>query len=223
MTCYFAFEGTDALRDSSLALLENFERRAPEPQSTLFVKVAQLFSDEIVDVLLLNIVRGGGTGFSGAGVLEQVASIIKSTVHTLIKQVLGKMSNAELQPLAAYIRERRLTLTVTGVTKDYVAFPMPADFHARFRAVLEQGARGEQNKPELLACMETFSEMAHKAFYDDSMQPIKLGFIARKVVDVGGAAIRKGSQSATRRLVPTMEGDELKRFSEYFLEMLISA
>lgn len=223
MTCYFAFQSSDALRDSSLALLENFERGAREPQSVLFVKVAQLFADEIVNVLLLNIVRSADSGHSGAGILEQVAGIIKSTVNTLIKQVLGKMSNDELKDLASYIRERRMTLTVNGAAADYVAFPLPADFHARFRAVLEQGTRGEENKQELLACMEIFTEKAHQVFYEDAMKPIKLGFIARKVVDVGGSAMRKGSQSATRRLVPTLSGDELKQFSAYFLGMLITA
>lgn len=222
MSCYFAFRASDDLRDSSLALLDNFERRDPASQSALFVKVAQLFADEIVDVLILNIVSGAESGHSGAGVLEQFAGVIKSTVNTLIKQVLGKMNNDELRPLSSYMRERLLILTTAGVTREYVAFPMPADFHERFRAVLHQGARGEQNQKELLACMEIFTEMAHQAFYDDSMKPIKLGFIGRKVVDIGGAAMRKGSQAATRRLVPAMDGAELKQFSEYFLTMLIT-
>lgn len=222
MTCYFAFLGSDALRDSSLKLLDNFERGVSEPQSALFVKVSQMFADEIVDVLLLNLVRDTEAGHSGAGVLEQFAGIIKSTVNTLIKQVLGKMTNEELRPLSSYIRERLLILTTAGMTKEYVAFSMPADFHARFRAVLHQGAAGEKNSQELLACMEIFTAMAHKAFYEDSTKPIKLGFIGRKVVDVGGTAMRKGSQVATRRLIPTLAGDELKQFSEYFLTMLIT-
>lgn len=223
MTCYFAFQASDTLRDSSLTLMENFEQGVREPQSTLFVKVAQLFTDEIVDALLLNIVKAAESNHSGAKVLEQFASVIKSTVHSLIKQVLGKMNNEELRPLSGYIKQRRLTLTQKGETHDYIAFPMPADFHARFRAVLEKGANGEKQEGELLACMEKFTEMSHQAFYDDSLKLIKLGFIGRKVADVGGAAIRKGSQTASRRLIPALEGGELKQFSEYFLKLLITA
>lgn len=223
MTTYFAFRASKELSESSLTLMENFERGVAAPQSALFVKVAQLFSDEIVDTLLLNIVRASGPGHSHAHTLESFAGIIKSTVHTLIKQVLGKMSNEELRPLSGYIRQRRLPLTVNGETHDYVAFVMPADFHARFRAVLEQGARGEKNAEELLACMEIFHEMAFTAFYDESLRQIKLGFIGRKVADMGGTAIRKGSQSASRRTIPHLEGEELKRFAQYFLGMLITA
>lgn len=222
MTCYFAFLGSDALRDSSLKLLDNFERGVSEPQSALMIKTSQMFADEIVDVLLLNIVRSAEAGHSGAGVLEQFAGIIKATINTLIKQVIGKMNNEELRPLSSYIRERLLILTTAGTTKEYVAFPVPADFYTRFRAVLHQGAAGERNPQELLACMEIFTALSHKAFYEDSMKPIKLGFIGRKVVDVGGSAIRKGSQSAIRRLVPGLAGEELKQFSEYFLTMLIT-
>ncbi|MDP2226477.1 MAG: hypothetical protein Q8J78_03260 [Moraxellaceae bacterium] len=222
MTCYFAFPASDHLRDSSLTLLENFERGVKAPQNKLFIEVAQRFSDEIVDRLLLDIVRGAEANHSGAKVLEGFAGIIKSTVHGLIRQVLGKMSNDELAPLSAVIRERRLTLTQEGVEKDYIAFVMPPAFHARFKAVLEQGARGERNPAELQACMTEFSEMAHTAFYDDSVKPLKLGFIGRKVVDMGGAAIRKGSQASTRRLVPDMQGQELKDFSAYFLGFLIT-
>ncbi|HEX6591277.1 MAG TPA: hypothetical protein VF050_04705 [Moraxellaceae bacterium] len=223
MTAYFAFIASDALRDGSLTLMENFEKGVREPQSAKFVQVSQLFTDEIVDALLLNIVRAAESNHSGAKVLESFAGLIKSTVHGLIRQVLGKMSNEELRPLAGYIKQRRLTLNQDGVQRDYICFPMEAGFQARFRAVLEQGARGEKNTPELLACMEQFTGLAHEAFYDQSLQTIKLGFIGRKLADVGGAAIRKGSQSANKRLIPELQGQELKEFSEYFLGMLITA
>lgn len=222
MTCYFAFPSSDVLRDSSLTLLENFESGAKEPQSTLFVKVAQLFADEVVDVLLLNLVRGGASQ-SSASVLESFAGLIKTTVHSLIKQLLGKMDNAELRPLSAVISERRLTLVRDGVEKDYIAFIMAPDFHARFKRALEKGMKGERDPDELLACMEAFSEQAHHVFYEDSIKPLKLGFIGRKLVDVGGAAMRKGAISANRRLVPAMQGQELIDFCTYFHGFLIEA
>jgi hypothetical protein len=223
MTSYFAFPSSDALRDSSLTLLENFERGAKEPQSALFVRVAQLFSDEVVDVLLLNLVRGSGTSHSNASVLEGFAGLIKTTVHGLIKQLLSKMDNDELQPLASVIKSRRLTLNHDGAEKNYICFIMTPDFHARFRRVLEQGMKGEGDSAELLACMESFSEQAHEAFYQESITPLKLGFVGRKLTEVGGAAMRKGAVSAVRRLIPALKGQELIDFCTYFNGMLIEA
>ena len=223
MTCYFAFPSSDALRDSSLTLLENFERGAREPQNTLFIRVAQLFADEVVDMLLLNLVRGSETPHSSASVIESFAGLIKTTVHGLIKQLLSKMSNEEMRPLSAVISERRLKLTQDGTEKDYICFILQPDFHARFKRVLEQGIKGERNPDELLACMEIFSERAHEAFYEESIRPLKLGFIGRKLTDVGGAAMRKGATSANRRLVPGLAGQELIDFCTYFHGFLLEA
>jgi hypothetical protein len=223
MTPYFAFPASNLLRDESQVLMENFERGVTAPQSARFVQVAQLFTNEIVDALLLNIVRAASAGHSGAGVLESFASLIKSTVNGLTKQVLGKMSNDELRALAGYIKQRRLEVSAPDGERHYICFTMPAAFQQRFRDALEQGARGERNVKELQACMEQFSDMAHKAFYEESLGAIKLGFIGRKLVDVGGVAMQKGSLAAIRRLIPDLEGEDLKRFSEYFLGMLIDA
>lgn len=223
MTCYFAFPSSDDLRDSSLTLLENFERGVKEPQNALFIRVAQLFADEVVDMLLLNLVRGSESSHSSASVIESFAGLIKTTVHGLIKQLLSKMNNDELRPLAEVIRERRLTLVREGEEKDFICFVMSPDFHARFRKVLERGMRGEQDSAELLACMESFSEQSLKAFYDDSIKPLKLGFIGRKLTDVGGAAMRKGAESANKRLIPSLKDQELIDFSTYFNSMLIEA
>ncbi|MCD6060860.1 MAG: hypothetical protein K0S16_1171 [Moraxellaceae bacterium] len=222
MTTYFAFRASDELSRSSLTLMENFERGAKEPQNTLFVKVAQLFADEIVDTLLLNLVRSSGSGASNAQRLESFAGIIKSTVNGLIKQVLGKMSNDELSPLSGYIREHRRSFTLNGEACDYIAYETPADFHARFRAVLEKGARGERDNAELLSCMDQFHELSLSTFYDKSLSLVKLGFIGRKLAEVGGSAIRKGALSTSRHSVPNMTDEEYRRFSEYFLGMLIT-
>lgn len=223
MTCYFAFPASDDLSQSSQKLLNNFESGAKEPQSTLFIHVSQLFSDEIVDALLLNIVRAADSNHSGAKILESFAGLIKKTVHALIRQILGKMDNKELQPLSAIIRQRKLILNHEGVDKDFISFTMPADFFAQFKAVLEAGSNGVRHPEQLLDCMLRFSDMSHQAFYEDSVRPLKLGFIGRKMVDMGSVAISKGSHSSIRSLIPTLAGEELKQFCEYFLSMLVEA
>lgn len=221
MTTYFAFRASPELSESSHRLMENFEQKVREPQSALFVKVAQLFADEIVDTLLLNLARNS-SGKAHTHTLENFAGIIKSTVNTLISKVLGKMSNEELQPLSGYIRKRRMEITVDGEVHDHIGFETPADFHARFAAVLEKGARGEFDQAELIACMDRFHDLSLTAFYDESLAQIKLGFIGRKVAEMGGGAIRKGSHSVSHRTIPHMSEEDLKHFSGYFQGMLFT-
>ncbi|MES2918615.1 MAG: hypothetical protein V4729_08345 [Pseudomonadota bacterium] len=221
MTTYFAFRASTELSESSHRLVENFEQKVREPQNQLFVRVAQLFADEIVDALLLNLARNS-SGKSQTNTLENFAGIIKSTVNTLISKVLGKMSNDELQPLSGYIRKHRLALTVDGESHDHIVFETPADFHGRFLAALETAARGELDQAELIACMDRFHDLSLTAFYDESLAQIKLGFIGRKVAEMGGAAIRKGSHSISHRTIPHMNEADLKHFAGYFLGMLFT-
>lgn len=221
MACYFAFEASDALRDSSNTLQHNFETSAAAPQAPLAVQVAQRYSDEIVDALLLNLARGGDQNKTSARVLETVAGIIKATVHKLIGGIISKMSNEELRPLATVIKDRRLTITRDDKTTDYISFRMPDAFHRDLREVMLAGSHGEKNTARMTDLMVQFSEMSHQAFYDDTVAPLKLGFLGRKMVEMGGAAIKKGSLSATRSLVPALEGQELKDFCNYVLTMLI--
>lgn len=221
MTTYFAFRASPELSESSHRLVDSFERNAREPQNQLFVRVAQLFADEIVDALLLNLARNS-SGKGHASTLENFAGVIKSTVNTLIGKVLGKMSNEELQPLSAYIRKHRIPITVNGETHDHISFETPADFHARFLAVLEKAARGERDQAELIACMDLFHDMSLTAFYDQSLAQIKLGFIGRKLADLGGAGIRKASHSVSHRTIPHMSEDDLKHFAHYFQGMLFT-
>lgn len=223
MTNYVAFPTSTALAVSSLTLIDNFEKGLRDSQSKLFVDVAQHFTDEIITAFVLNIVSSADPKDHSSKIMTNFASVIKSTVNGLIKQVLGKMSNDELRPLARYIKAHRLTFMREGKERIYIAFAISEDFYQQFSAVLERGIQGETINKELTSLMENFAVQAHEAFYDESLKSIKLGFIGRKLVDVGSIAIRKGSQTAVRHLMPTLQGDNSKRFCAYFHQMLIKA
>ena len=122
-----------------------------------------------------------------------MASLIKGTVHTLIKQVLSKLDNKELQPVAAYVSTRRTILKDGAGERDYISFDLSdADF-ARFDAVWSANAAGQIDKTALNEVMLRFSTLAIAAFYEDSAKALKLGFIARNLFNVGHSAISKGS------------------------------
>jgi hypothetical protein len=223
MSTYFAFVASNDLRDQSLSLLEKFQNRDPAPLNKPFIQLAQIFVDEVMDALLLNIVKGAEENHPSAKMLEQLASIVKSTVHGLIKQILGKMSNEEMQPLASYITDTRLTINHQGQVTDYVTFELPEDFFNRYQTVLQAGSEGQSINAELLACVEIFSELSHKAFYQEPVDRVKLGFVGRKLADVGGAALRKGSKSTIRSAIPKLHGVDLERVSAYLLTLLLRA
>ena len=230
MSKLFAFAASDALQQDFQAVIAAYaDGNIPKaPQSARVVQLAQRYADEIVDALLLNLLNGAEAGSAAPKALETVASLIKGTVHTLIKQVLSKLDNKELQPVAAYVSTRRTILqSVAGEAagdksgeRDYISFDLSdADF-ARFDTIWSANASGQIDKAALNETMLRFSTLAIAAFYEDSAKALKLGFIARNLFNVGHSAIGKGSQVAINRLIPALRDKETQDFAAYFHGML---
>ena len=226
MSKLFAFAASHALQEDFQAVIAAYaDGNIPKaPQSARIVQLAQRYADEIVDALLLNLLNGAEAGSAAPKALETVASLIKGTVHTLIRQVLSKLDNRELQPVAAYVATRRTILkdAAGGESgeRDYISFDLSdADF-ARFDAVWSANAAGQLDKTALNATMLRFSTLAIAAFYEDSAKALKLGFIARNLFNVGHSAIGKGSQVAINRLIPALREKETRDFAAYFHGML---
>lgn len=221
----FAFPASPALREDFQAIIAAYAGKSlpGTPQAPVVVDFAQRYSDEIVDALMLNLMKGADADSAAPKALETVAGIIKGTVHALIRQVLGKLDNAELKPVAEYIATRRAELTRDGITQDYISFVLSdADYELLHKA-WSKAAAGEGDKAEMTAAMLRFSELAITAFYEDSAKAIKLGFIARNMFSMGQVAISKGSKTAINRLIPSLRPREMKDFGAYFLAMLLVA
>lgn len=218
----FAFPASQALREDFEAILTAYAGPGlpGKPQAPVVVDFAQRYSDEIVDALMLNLMKGADADSAAPKALETVAGIIKGTVHALIRQVLGKLDNAELKPVADYIASRRAELTRDGVTQDYISFVLGNDDYELLRSAWTKAAAGEGDKAEMTRAMLRFSELAIAAFYEDSAKAIKLGFIARNMFSVGQVAISKGSKTAINRLIPSLRPREMQDFAGYFLGML---
>ncbi len=218
----FAFPASQALREDFEAILMAYAGKTlpTAPQAPVVVDFAQRYSDEIVDALMLNLMKGADADSAAPKALETVAGIIKGTVHALIRQVLGKLSNAELKPVADYIASRRAELTREGVTQDYISFQLAESDYKLLHGAWSKGAAGEGDKEEMTRAMLRFTELAIAAFYEDSAKAIKLGFIARNMFSVGQVAISKGSKTAINRLIPSLRPREMQDFASYFLSML---
>lgn len=223
MTFLFAFQASKTLTEEFNGVLNAFANGIPaQPQAGAVVALSQRYVDEIVDALVVNLMKGSSPSSSAPKVLETVASVIKGASHTMVRQVLAKMTNAELQPLTSYIAARRTQHMVDGKLRDFISFDLAkADYDLLKHAWADAAAEGT-NQDEMTKAMLRFSELAIQAFYQESAQAVKLGFIARNVFAIGEAAIRKGSQAAIRRLVPALKPVELKAFGRYFGDMLVA-
>jgi glutathione peroxidase-family protein len=121
MATYYAIPCPQELRQNFDLLVANFEKKAAQPQNELLINVANDYTDKIIEVMVLGNSQMMDQESFSAKVLNNVATVIKATAHTLIKQVLHKMKNEEMAPLTQQIRARKLV--INGM--DCISFPVP--------------------------------------------------------------------------------------------------
>ena len=223
MSTYFAFKLAEPVQQRIDELLKNLDARVGAPQHDLHTQVSIEMADEVMRVCVEEIIarfQAGGAG-EGAGVLHTLLGILKSTSHMLIRQLLGKTGNDEVNRMAGFLRDRRHVLSGQVL----VGFEVPADVAARFERVFAAIAAGEGEsvRGEVQQAMLAFSDLGLLRFYDDFVAPMQLGFLKRKGSDLGRATISKGMHVAVNKLFPNLGQKELKVWADYFSTLFVKA
>ena len=212
MATYYAIPCPEGLRKNFAVLIHNFENDIGAPQNQLLIAVANEYTDKIIEVMILGNSQLLDEDTFAAKVLNNVASVVKATAHTLIKQVLHKMKNQEMAPLTAQIRARKLVIA----EQEYISFPIPTELAQRYRQCFMAIRNGDISaRTPLMEAMLEFSLLANLYFYTESIRPLKLGLITRKISDLGGVTINKASQAAIKKLIPQLNIEELQGFVDY--------
>lgn len=219
MPMYYAFKLADKTQAGIDELLKNLDAGVSAPQHDLHTRVSVEITDEILKHSVEELIHRFQDGAEGAGILATLLNILKSTAHVLVRQMLGKHDNKEVAKMAQYLRDRRVE--VNGEVR--YGFEFSADLAQKIRAVFAAIAAGDgvAQKPELNAVMLSFADEALVRFYDDFTAPMDLGFIKRKVSDVGRGTINKGMHAAMNKLIPQLRQKELEIFVGYYGSLFI--
>lgn len=221
MSTYFALPLAAPVQQHLDELLANLDSGSTAPQHELHTRVSLETTDEILRLCVEDLIARFQANPENVGVLHTLLGLLKSTAHMLLRQLLGKGSNAEVARMAQYLRRRRLVLK--GETR--FGFVLPEELAGRFRTAFAAIAagEGEAQRAVLHQTMTAFAELALQHFYDDFVAPMELGFIKRKAADLGRATIGKGVQVAVDKLFPQMRQQELRLFADYFAAFLVTA
>lgn len=178
-------------------------------------------TDGVIKALALDVIEILKTNGEGAGVLGVLSSLLKSTMHMLIKQIMGKVDNSEQTKLANYLDNRRIQ--VNGQSN--FGFIMPDALGARFEVLLARIAGDDfaNTRPELTKLMTEFTEVAVSKFYDEFTGCLDLGFVKRKLVDVGRGTVVKGSNAAVNKLFATLSDGDLKNVAAHYSAMFVKS
>lgn len=221
MSAYFFSFPLDAKLQDTLDKLLADHARGQYADSSVSTQLAIGTTDGVVKAMALDVIDILKSGGEGVGVLEVLAKLLKSTMHGLIKVIMGKLDNSEQDKLAGYLSRRRVV--INGATR--FGFSMPEAIGARFDELLNRIARGELTnaRQELTATMTDFIELATSNFYDDFTNSLDLGFVKRKLVDGGRGTVIKGSQSATSKLFAGLSDSDLQKVAAHYATMFVKA
>ena len=218
---FFSFPLQASLQQTIDNMLADHARGQYADSSTS-VQLAIGTNDGIIQALALDVVEILKNGGESAGILDVLAKLLKTTMHGLIKGIMGKLEKGEQDKLAGYLSRRRVV--VAGQTR--FGFGMPEAAGARFEAIINRiggGDTGPEARQELTALMGEFVDIAMVHFYDEFTGSLDLGFVKRKLVDVGRSTLVKGSHSATSKLFVKMTDEDLKRVTAHYGLMFVKA
>ena len=186
---------------------------AASDQKEKVSRAADLFVDTILDVMILQMIETVAMKPFAKKVVKQLESVIEKTAHALVHKVILKLNNDELWPLVEYLHA--MEVEIDG--KRYISFELKPDAEA----ALKQSFVDMENKNLSaarnnlhLALLDVLDQgLLH--FYKEPMSLLKLGMIARKIVDWGYAAIHAATKPAIHKIIHDMDLHELESLKNY--------
>ena len=205
-------ETSNEVRDS---LLEKSSR----PLSKQVIKSTNLLIDDLFKVMVHDMLDQVSMKPMARKIVEQVSGLILKTVNVFVKKVVSKLHNKELLPLVEYFKA--LELERDGQT--YLSYEVTPNMEELIPSCIEHVEEGRtaEAKKELIIILEDFIDHSLDIYLVKPMSLIKLGLIAKKLMDLTQTTIEKAMPPALHKIVNQMDHDELLSLKEFLLSMLI--
>lgn len=212
-TVYATCPSPQRLEDNTDKVLAALKAGSREPQNTRFTEIAFDFLDTMLETQFYGPTRQVELTPFRKKMVDALGGLIEKTSHGLIRSVVSKLNNDELRRLESFVEERRLRID----DKPYVSFPLPQHFTTRFMALHEATMAGNRdNVAEQIEVMSEFVDISLDYMYRRPTELLKLGFVARKAVDLGYSSIRALAHSTIRKLATDLSLEENQKMSLYF-------
>lgn len=188
------------------------KKNSNEPLYPLRDQTALLINDEIIDAILIELVRRFPPS-DRRDTAEKLAGYVKSTVAVLLKQLLSKADNEVVR--------QSINFSESSLFKDPQGQPrVGANLNANlvtnikhsFAEILENG---DIDRGVLSEQYKQFADASVNHFMREFNKTLDLGMIKRKASDIGAAAVTKAVHIAVDKLIPNLNKDEIKVLAEY--------
>lgn len=174
-------------------------------------------NDELIDTLLTGLVHVLPES-EKRNIAEKLASTVKTTVYTLLNQLLSKADNPTVQPSIQFVQKSYYQLN--GQAK----FGMPLDTQLvenllNYYDDIDDGK--VIDKLQFVNLYKLFAEQVIQHFMIDFNQTLNLGLIKRKAADLAVSATIKATHLAIDKMIPNLKDDELRIITNYHRQFFI--
>jgi len=201
----------------SESLLNNIQtgiqkKNSSEPLYPLRDEVALQINDEILDAILLELVRRFPES-DKRETAEKMAGYVKSTVAVLLKQLLSKAPNDVVKQSIEF-SEHSLHKDPEGRYR--VGEDLDPTLVTNLKnSFAEIKAGNEVDRRVLSEQYKQFADATIRHFMIDFNKTLDLGMIKRKGADIGAAAVTKAVHIAIDKLIPHLHKEEINALAEY--------
>ena len=147
-------------------------------------------------------------------------SAVMKGVHIVIRKVITRAPESELQKMAHYMRS---LLTRDDEGRFYVTFPLNQELHDLAMELMAE-VRANQNvdsyREDIVQALYRLIDAGIEAYYTQPVGMIHLGKLTRKTADVGIHTAQKGTNSVIRRIFKVLEHQEMLPLTNYFESLL---
>lgn len=208
---FFGFVPSEELLKNIQTGIE--KKNSNEPLYPLRDQTALLINEEIIDTLLIELVRRFPAS-DKRDTAEKLAGYVKSTVAVLLKQLLSKADNDVVRQSVEF-SERSLFKDPQGQFR--VGVNLDASLVTNLKnSFAEVQANGDVNRAVLSEQFKQFSDETINHFMRDFNKTLDLGMIKRKAADIGASAVGKAVHMAIDKLIPNLNKDEITAVAEYY-------
>ena len=201
----------------SESLLNNIQtgiqkKNSSEPLYPLRDEVALQINDEILDAILLELVRRFPESDKRETAVK-LAGYVKSTVAVLLKQLLSKAPNDVVKQSIEF-SEHSLHKDPEGRYR--VGEDLDPTLVTNLKnSFAEIKAGNEVDRRVLSEQYKQFADATIRHFMIDFNKTLDLGMIKRKGADIGAAAVTKAVHIAIDKLIPHLHKEEINALAEY--------
>lgn len=174
-------------------------------------------NDELIDTLLTGLVHVLPES-EKRNIAEKLASTVKTTVYTLLNQLLSKADNPMVQPNIQFVQKSYYQLN----SQAKFGMPLDTQFVENLLHYYDDIDDGKViDKLQFVNLYKLFAEQVIQHFMIDFNQTLNLGLIKRKAADLAVSATIKATHLAIDKMIPNLKDDELRIMANYHRQFFI--